>query len=107
MPDDPKPFDVTVHLTAKDELPANVIESGRELLPVFAQQPGFLGLDFFRSHDGREALVQLRWRTREDHEACRRSADFGAASEAWGAIYGAGKVKTQTFELLEPIAAPT
>ena len=104
MPSDT--FHVMFRLVSKNAIPDAVFEAARDVLPVFRKQPGFQGSTLFRSHDSKLLVNHLRWDSKRDHEACRASADFGAVSDAWGAIFAAGKVEVQTLETLVETPAP-
>ncbi len=100
-------FHVMFRVVSKNAIPDAVFEAARDVLPVFRKQPGFQGSTLFRSHDSKLLINHLRWDSKRDHEACRASADFGAVSEAWGAIFAAGKVEVQTYEVLAETPAPS
>ena len=99
-------FHVHFRLTAAKPLPKKVVASMRRVLPVFQQQPGFLGCDFYHSHDRKKIVTHLRWQSKAHHLACQKSADFGAVSNDWQAVFDAGKVSVETYESLESVEAP-
>jgi heme-degrading monooxygenase HmoA len=98
-------FHVLFRLTAAKPLPKKVVESMRRVLPVFQQQPGFLGCDFYHSHDRRKIVTHLRWQTKAHHLACQKSADFSEVSDDWQAVFAAGKVSVETYTAIETLEA--
>ena len=67
---------VRVRTPAADDR-TQVLDICRATQQIFARQPGFVSSSLHRSHDDEVILSYLQWRTEADHEACRRSPDFG------------------------------
>ena len=69
-----------------------VIEAFRHRAGKVDLQPGFLGIEVWRHHEGKEVLVATRWQRREDFEAWVDGPAFrqahARAGEAPGTAHG-------------------
>ena len=52
-----------------------------DLMPIFADQSGFLAAHVHRSLDRSRVVNYLQWRSRADHEACLNDPEVMAAGK--------------------------
>lgn len=64
----------------------------RRMLPIFARQPGFVGMALHRSRDAQQLVTYLQWRSRADHDACQASDAFGDTGPDLLAYLASGEV---------------
>ena len=101
-----KDFHVHFRLTSSKPMAPKVIRSLQRVLPVFQQQPGFIGCNLLHSHDRKTIVLHLRWRTKADHEACQKGADFSAVAKDWEAVFAAGRVRIETYASRASLQGP-
>lgn len=92
--------------------PGDIEEATRlakEMIPVFAKQPGFVSASLHVS-EKRDRFVQyLQWRTVADHLACQKSEDWKApgASAFWRLMQeGKVKVDAQVYDVAAVLDGP-
>ena len=99
-------FHVHFRLTSSKPLAPKVIRSLQRVLPVFQRQPGFIGCNLLHAHDRKTIVLHLRWRTKADHEACQKGADFSPVAKDWEAVFAAGRVRVETYDSRASLQAP-
>lgn len=94
------PFTVLVTLKVPEERQAEILRLAQGNLPVFAQQPGFLSAQVFRSHDGMRILTWLQWESQADHEACMQSQDWAQCDPRFSTLLDRGTIQmdVRTYE---------
>ena len=65
-----------------------VVDAFRHRAGKVDLQPGFLGIEVWREHEGKEVLVATRWQRREDFEAWVNGTAFQQAHANAGASPG-------------------
>ena len=78
---DSKAFPVMVDFTVEADRQQALVDLLVGLTPIFAGQPGFLAAHLHRSLDGSRVVNYLRWRSREDHEACLNNPEVMAGGK--------------------------
>lgn len=100
-------FTAIVTLTCDASDQESLVETAEKVAPVFAKQHGFISSSVHRSHDGTQVVTYLQWKTREDHEACRRSPRLMAAGARLMGLLASGRVKmdVKTFDVIAAVEA--
>ncbi len=95
-------FVVVTRTFYEPELRDRILEAGRGSLPIFEKQAGLKSIRMHENHDRTHTMTMLVWRSREDHEACMSSPDFGAWGAAWEELMSSGKARweLETYEII-------
>lgn len=89
-------FIAVTRLTFGEELKSKVLDISERSVPVFRKQKGLKSLRAHLAHDGSHLMTYLEWESKEDHEACMVSPDWGSLNDEWDELLNSGKV---IFEL--------
>lgn len=78
---DSQAFPVMVDFTVDADRQQALVDFLIDLMPIFADQPGFLAAHIHRSLDGSRVVNYLQWRSRADHEACLNNPEVMAGGK--------------------------
>ncbi len=93
-------FIAITKLSFTSEVKDMVLDIADRSRPVFKQQPGFISLQGYLSHDKEQLLTVLEWEKQADHEQCMGSPDWEDVNKSWAELMATGKAKFElnTFE---------
>ena len=71
-------------------------------LPIFKKQPGLLDIQLHIAHDNSHTMGIIQWESKEHHEACLASPDFGPFNTKWETLMksGTAKFEMHTYDVL-------
>ena len=97
-----KAFTVVVRLDCEPEIQEKLVELSREMMSLFARQPGFISKSLHRRLDNRGLLTYLQWEREADHLACQANPEIAEAGKELMTWVSEGKVTIDigTYEVL-------
>lgn len=96
----PRPILVMTRVTCEPGDMPVLLEMAEASAPIFAQQPGFVGSEIFKSTDDARLVTLLRWRSEADHSACMESPDFGELNDRFGELVESGRIGFEAHALV-------
>ena len=85
----------------------DVTELSKKVFPIFQKQAGLIALRMHLDHEHKHTMTYFEWESKEAHEACMASPDFGEWNKAWEGLIASGKVKWElhTYDILNAYSA--
>lgn len=86
-------FIVVTRTFYEPEVRERVLAAAHNSYPIFQKQPGLVSIRMHEDHEHTHTMTVMEWQTKEAHEACLRSPDFGDWSTEWEALMATGKAR--------------
>lgn len=108
MSNDNNLYTVLVRYTVDPKDQAELVEVLKRSAKAFEPLPGFVSLTMHRGIEGKEVLVYLQWRSKEDSDACMTNPVWlQAGQELYSTFIMAGRatMDPQPFEIVHAAEA--
>ena len=90
-------FVVMTQTFYEPELREEILTAAEESFPIFRKQAGLISIRMHEAHDHTHTMTVMEWQSKEHHEACMRSPDFGTWNEKWEKMMSSGKARWELF----------
>ena len=108
MSNDNKLYTVLVRYTVEPENQAELVDVLKRAAGAFEPLPGFVSLTMHRGLEGKQVMVYLQWRSKEDSDACMSNPVWLASGQELYEkfiIPGRATMDPQAFEIVHAAEA--